>query len=197
MSLEDFRVRVASCWSLLLGSAFLALAPARGHAVEPEVDAAWKRHEIEFTYMGFTTRYSCEGLRDKVRLLMSASGARPDFEVSTRSCASRPGQVADFPRVRVIFHAPEIPATGSRVAGDPTPARWRRVLLGRHQPQDLEAGDCELVEQFEDRVLNAFTTRNVASDINCIPHQLAGSSFRLEYEVLVGLHPAAGPNPAR
>ena len=190
-------MRVASCWSLLLGSAFMALASARGHAVEPEVGAAWKRHEIEFTYMGFTTRYSCEGLRDKVRSLMSAGGARPDFEVSTRSCASRPGQVADFPRVRIIFHAPEIPATGSRVAGDPTPARWRRVLLGGHRRQDLEAGDCELVEQFEDRVLNAFTTRNVASDINCIPHQLAGSSFRLEYDVLVGLHPGVGTIPAR
>lgn len=197
MSLEDFRVRVASCWSLLLGSAFLALASARGHAAEPEVGAAWKRHEIEFTYMGFTTRYSCEGLRDKVRLLMSASGARPGFDVSTRSCASRPGQVAEFPRVRIVFHAPEIPVTGSRVAGDPTQARWRRVLLRGHQPQELEAGDCELVEQFEDRVLKAFTTRNVASDINCIPHQLAGSSFRLEYDVLVGLHPGVGTIPAR
>jgi hypothetical protein len=197
MSLEDFRVRVASCWSLLLGSAFLALASARGHAAEPEVGAAWKRHEIEFTYMGFTTRYSCEGLRDKVRLLMSASGARPGFDVSTRSCASRPGEVAEFPRVRIVFHAPEIPATGSRVAGDPAQARWRRVLLRGHQPRDLEAGDCELVEQFEDRVLSAFTTRNVVSDFNCIPHQLAGSSFRLEYDVLVGLPPADGPNPVR
>ena len=190
-------MRVASCWSLLLGSVCLALAAARGDAAEPEVGAAWKRHEIELTYMGFTTRYSCEGLRDKVRLLMSASGARPDFDVSTRSCAPRPGQVAEFPRVQIVFHAAEIPPPGSGVAGEPTQARWRRVLLRGQRSPDLEVGDCELVEQFADRVLGAFTTRNVASDIHCIPHQLAGSSFRLEYDVLVGLPPAIRPDPAR
>jgi hypothetical protein len=105
--------------------------------------------------------------------------------------------MAEFPRVRVVFHVPEIPRAGNRVAGEPIAARWQKVDLHRHQPTDLEIGDCELIEQFRDRVLGAFTTRNVVSDINCIPHQLSGSSFRLEYEVLVGLPSAENQPPAR
>lgn len=187
-------MRTSSFRLILPVVALLTLAPIAGQA---QVAAAWKRHEIEFTYMGFTTRYSCEGLRSKLRLLLQASGARPDFAVTTRSCASWPGEMAEFPRVQVVFHVPEIPRAGDRVAGEPTPARWQKVDLRRHQPTDLEIGDCELIEQFRDRVLGAFTTRNVVSDINCIPHQLAGSSFRLEYEVLVGLPSAENRPPAR
>jgi hypothetical protein len=169
--------------------ASLALAPACGHAGQADVEAAWKRHVIEFTYMGFTTRYSCEGLQGKVRLLLRASGARPDFSVATLSCAAESGRVSEFPRVRIVFHAPEIPVKGSEAIGEVTKARWQRVSLRRNRPTELEIGDCELIEQFRDRVLSAFTTRKVASDINCIPHQLAGSSFRLDYEVLVGTQP--------
>jgi hypothetical protein len=191
---RDSRVRMSSCRLILPVAALLTLAPVAGQA---QVAATWKRHEIEFTYMGFTTRYSCEGLRSKLRLLLQASGARPDFAVNTRSCASGPGEMAEFPRVQVVFHVPEMPPAGNHVAGESTAARWKKVDLRRHQPTDLEIGDCELVEQFRDRVLAAFTTRNLVSEINCIPHQLAGSSFRLEYEVLVGLPSAENRPPVR
>jgi hypothetical protein len=185
-------MRIQSLFLSLPVLASLALAPACSHAGEADVQAAWKRHEIEFTYMGFTTRYSCEGLQGKVRLLLQASGARPGFAVTTLSCAAGSGRVTEFPRVRLVFHAPELAVKGSEAAAAATLAHWQRVSLSRNQPRDLETGDCELVEQFRDRVLGAFTTRNVMSDINCIPHQLAGSSFRLDYEVLVGPQPAAG-----
>lgn len=175
----------------------LLLTPRPGQAAGAEVAAAWKRHDIEFVYMGFTTRYSCEGLRDKVRLLLQAGGARADFKVTTRSCAAGPGQVTEFPRVSIVFFAAEIPSVGSREAGDPTLARWREVSLSRRNPRDLEIGDCELIEQFRDRVLPRFTTRNLGGDINCVPHQLSGSSFKLEYEVLVGLQPADAASPTR
>ncbi len=150
--------------------------------------AAWKRHELQFTYMGFTTRYSCEGLRDKMRLLLEAVGAR-DLSVSPRGCTNMPWQVTEFPRVRMTFFAPELPAAGQKDVGPPVAARWTPVTLTRRQPRALELGDCELVEQFRDRVLPAFTTRSARHDINCIPHQLSGSSFSLSFEVLVG-HPS-------
>lgn len=158
-------------------------------AEEGEVLASWKRHEIDFAYMGFTTRYSCEGLRDKMRMLLAACGARPDLEVTARACAGSSWQVTEFPRVRMVFYAPEIPEPGQSGLGEPAAARWMPVTLARRQPRDLELGDCELVEQFRDRILKAFTTRIVEEDINCIPHQLSGSSFRLRFEVLRGLPP--------
>jgi hypothetical protein len=181
-------------WPILLS---LALVPVYGRAVQGDVDATWQRHEIEFTYMGFTTRYSCDGLQGKLRLLLAVSGARPDFEVTTLSCDSGTGRVTEFPRVRIVFHAAAVAADGNRAAADATPARWQAVSLRRNQPRDLEMGDCELVEQFRDRVLSAFTTRNITSQINCIPHQLAGSSFRLDYEVLAGLATQGSPDPRR
>lgn len=168
----------------------LACLPLAADAASPdskEVVASWNKHEIEFTYMGFTTRYSCDGLRDKMKLLLKNAGARPDFKVMTRACTDMPGRVEPFPRVRMVFYTPLVPGPDATEVGEPVLARWRPVRFTRNQPSDLEQGDCELVEQFRDRVLPAFTTRNVASDIRCIPHQLSGSSFTLSYEVLEGL----------
>jgi hypothetical protein len=179
-------------WFVLLGLVAL-MAPRHAGAEEAEVLAAWKRHELQFTYMGFTTRYSCEGLRDKMRLLLEAAGAH-DLKVTPRGCNSMAWQVTEFPRVRMVFYAPELPAAGQREVGPPVAARWTPVTLTRRQPRALELGDCELVEQFRDRVLPAFTTRAVRQDINCIPHQLSGSSFSLTFDVLVG-HPS--PDEAR
>jgi len=162
-------------------AAQIAARPAE--AEQADVLAAWKRHEVNFTYMGFTTRYSCDGLRDKMRVLLQAVGAR-DAQVTTRACTDMPWQVTEFPRVRMVFMAPEVPAPGQREVGEPVAARWMPVTLARREPRPLELGDCELVEQFRDRVLTAFTTRSLEHDINCIPHQLSGSSFSMRFEVL-------------
>ena len=170
---------------MLLGLALVA--PPPGATAEGEVAAAWKKQEIEFTYMGFTTRYSCDGLRDKLRQLLEASGARPDFKVTTRACAAEQGRVTEFPRVQLSFHVAEIPQAGARSVGEPAVARWKPVTLTPRRPRYLEVGDCELIEQFRDRVLPAFATRRLDGDINCIPHQLSGSSFMLRFEVLEGL----------
>jgi hypothetical protein len=178
----------------------LAGLPLAAGAVSPdsrEVVASWQKHEIEFTYMGFTTRYSCDGLRDKMKLLLKASGARPDLKVTTRACTDLPGRVEPFPRVRMVFHTPGLPDQGATDVGEPVLARWKAVTLSRNQPRDLELGDCELVEQFRDRVLPAFTTRNVVSDIRCIPHQLSGTNFSLAYEVLEGMPDPDAPQKPR
>lgn len=169
-------------WLVMLGLAVQAAARPAG-AEQAEVLAAWKQHDISFTYMGFTTRYSCDGLRDKMRILLRAVGAR-DAQVTTRACTDMPWQVTEFPRVRMVFSAPEVPAPGQREVGEPVAATWVPVTLTRRQPRELELGDCELVEQFRDRVLAAFTTRSLQHDINCIPHQLSGSSFSMRFEVL-------------
>ncbi len=178
----------------------LACLPLAAGAVSPgprEVVAYWQKHEIEFTYMGFTTSYSCDGLRDKMKLLLRASGARPDFRVTTRGCTVPSGRVERFPRVRLVFHTPSLPGPEARDVGEPVLARWRAVSLTRKQPRDLELGDCELVEQFRDRVLPAFTTRGLVSDIHCIPHQLSGTNFRLSFEVLEGLPAPDAAEPRR
>ena len=55
----------------------LAAAVARAEdAPDAAVQAAWVPHEFKFLYMGFTSKYSCDGLSDQVRKLLLRMGAR-------------------------------------------------------------------------------------------------------------------------
>jgi hypothetical protein len=155
-----------------------------------EAAAAWKRHEVQFVYNGFTTRYSCGGLRSKVKLLLKHLGARPDIKITERGCDEGYALVAEFPRLKIVFYAPELPESGARDVGEPVLGVWKPVTIKRNSPRGLDMGDCELVEVFRDRVMPKFLTRNVQGDVNCIPHQLVGNRIDLRYEVLTGSPPA-------
>lgn len=170
--------------------ALLAAAPAiAGESGPEEAAAAWKRHEVDLLYMGFTTRYSCGGLRSKVKLLLKHLGARQDIKILERGCEFGYQHTADFPRLKIVFYAPELPEPGARDVGDPVLGVWKSVVIKRNSPRGLEMGDCELVEIFRDRVIPKFLTRKVEGDINCIPHQLVGNRINLRFEVLTGLQP--------
>jgi hypothetical protein len=170
--------------------AWLAIAPASAEDTGlEEAAAAWKKHEVDLLYMGFTTRYSCGGLKSKVKLLLKHLGARDDIKILERGCEFGYQYVADFPRLEITFYAPELPEPGARAVGTPVLGVWKPVVIKRNSPRGLEMGDCELVEIFRDRVIPRFLTRNVAGDINCIPHQLVGNRIDLRFEVLTGLQP--------
>jgi hypothetical protein len=171
----------------------LLQAAARGEAGESRQPATWKRQEMEFVYLGFTTRYSCEGLQGKLRALLLASGARPDPQVRVRECPAAPGEVTEFPSVRMVFHA-AVPASGPTSAQGGFAARWTAVTISARPGAALEPGDCELVEQFRDRVLPAFATRGLAGEVHCVPHRISGSSYRLAFESLQRVE--AGPAEA-
>ncbi len=180
-----WRAGVVTC---LLLAAMPAVAADSGY---DEIPAAWKRYEIDFVYLGFTTRYSCGGLKSKVVLLLKHLGARPDMKVSERSCEFGFQHVAESPRLKIVFYAPEIPVAGSRDVGEPVLGVWKPVVIKRNKPRGLEMGDCELVELFRDRVLPKFLTRSVEGDVNCIPHQLVGNRIDLRFEVLTGVQDVA------
>jgi len=168
----------------------LAAAPAvASDSAMMEVAAAWKKHEVDLAYMGFTTRYSCSGLKSKVRLLLKHMGARQDIKILERGCEFGYQFVADFPRLKIEFYAPELPEPGARDVGEPVLGVWKPVVIKRNSPRGLEMGDCELVEIFRDRVIPKFLTRNVQGDVNCIPHQLVGNRIDLRFEVLTGVQP--------
>jgi hypothetical protein len=61
---------------------------------------------------------------------------------------------------------------------------WRSVRFADRSPRELALGDCELIEQFRDKVLPMFTTRSVESQMTCVPNQLSGSAINLRFEVL-------------
>lgn len=183
--------------------ALLAALPAIAEDSLPtEEAAAWTRHEVDFLYMGFTTRYTCGGLKSKVRLLLKHLGVRDDVKILERGCEYGFQKVADFPRLKITFYSPTIPEAGDRDVGEPVLGVWKPVVIKRNSPKGLEMGDCELVEIFRDRVLPKFVTRSLEGDVNCIPHQLVGNRIDLRFEVLTGVQdvgatPAATPTSSQ
>lgn len=170
-----------------------------GAAAEPQ-PAVWTDKEFTFVYQGFTTKYSCDGLRDKVRGVLLDLGARKkDLKVMQLGCGSSTGRPDPFPGVRVKMSVPQ-PATGKDDKGTPVPAHWKPIDLKLRNSFATDSGECELVEQIKQRIVPQFAARNVELKTTCVPHQAAASRPSLKLEVLVAddvQHPATEPQAAR
>jgi hypothetical protein len=143
----------------------------------------WVEHDSNFQYQGFTSTYSCDGLAEKLRILLIAAGARADAKATTDGCTGGFGRPDKFARARLRFHT-LAPAANAGSASEPVAGVWRSVMFADRSPRDLRLGDCELVEQFRDKVLPMFTTRNVENGMTCVPNQLSGSVIKLNFEVV-------------
>jgi hypothetical protein len=182
--------------ALLASSALFASSAAFADDASPHAAGVWQKHEYSFQFMGFTSTYSCDGLADKLKTLLIASGARPDATARAGACASGFGRPDKFARADLSFYT--LTPAGSAPVGTggsdskPVDGTWIPVTVAPHRPRELGTGDCELVEQFHSNVLGMFTTRNVASRTTCVPHQLSGSTIDLKFESFV-----APPKPAR
>jgi hypothetical protein len=171
MALIRFVSRLASAAAALtLLTAIPALA-----ADQDSVSAVWVPKEVHFIYQGFTTRYSCDGLRDQVRAMLEKMGAQ-DLEVREAACTSPPGVPSPFPGVVVKMHVlvPESSADASKQkdTGHPVQAQWKNVVLMPATASYEEQGNCELIEQFKRTFLPLFTTRNIEYRTSCVPHQI-------------------------
>jgi hypothetical protein len=152
---------------------------AAGEGTQP---AVWAPKEITFVYYGFTTKYSCDGLRSKMRDVLLQLGAQEDLQVSSTGCTNVRGGPDTFPGVRVRMNVLQ-PAAGTATA-DAVPAQWQAVELKTDYGTTSRVGDCELVEQIKRDILPLFTTRNVELNSNCVPHQASTGITSLKAEVL-------------
>jgi hypothetical protein len=163
------------------------LLPRIAAAEEPTSDTppqpgVWQKHEYTFAFLGFTTTYSCDGLADKLKVLLTAAGARRDSKSRPGGCTSGFGKPDKFARAYLTFYTLVPSDAGSPGEGKPASGVWRSVAISDRKPRELGVGDCEVVDQFRNQVLPMFTTRNVESRISCIPHQNAGSIIDLKFE---------------
>lgn len=170
-----------------LALAVLAAVGMGGWGARAVADpGTWQNHKTELAYMGFTTTYSCDGLRSKLQLLLRQLGARADAKISTFGCDRGFGTPSRFASATLEFATLQ-PASdaaadnGADAAG--TAGTWRQVELAPHRPFGLEDGDCELIEQFRDKVLPLFTTRAPQLRTQCVPHQDTGGDFSLQLQV--------------
>jgi hypothetical protein len=166
-------------------AALLAAVPAWA-AAAGTVPAAWVPKHVQFIYQGFTTHYSCDGLRDQIRSMLAKLGAR-DLQVREIACI-RPDGPSPFPgvnvKMRVLAPASSAEASQDKNAGAAVEAHWKNVVLMPENAGLESQGNCELIEQFKETFLPLFTTRNVRYESNCIPHQLTLGTH-LSAEVLM------------
>src|SRR4029077_17632258 len=88
---------------------FLVAAEAAAEApaeTAPPAWAVWTPKQLRFVYSGFTSHYSCDGLRDKMRAILLQLGARADLRVQPVPCAGLAGRPTEFPGVTVNMNVP-------------------------------------------------------------------------------------------
>jgi hypothetical protein len=168
-------------------SAWAAEAPqAAAAAAAAGQPATWVEHDYDFDYMGFTTHYSCDGLREKVRHILLALGARPDLNISSGGCVDRTDRrdlLARFDRTPSLrIHMATLQPAGPQGASPATggaQGAWREIsFTGADR---LDPSDCELVQELTRQIVPLFTVRNVQTNAVCVPHQSPISlSLRLE-----------------
>jgi len=192
---------VAPVWAAEAGSTAAAGSTSPTAATGESQSAVWTEKEVTFIYQGFTTRYSCDGLRDKVRgVLLDLGAEKKGLKVLQLGCSSPSGRPDPFPGVRVKMRVLQ-PASGT--ADDkqtPVPAHWKPVDLKLRDSFTTDSGECELVEQIRHKIVPLFATRNVDLKATCIPHQASAARPILRLEVLApddAQHPAEAPQAAR
>lgn len=151
--------------------AVLLTAPAWASA---PVQALWAPRHVHFVYEGFTTRYSCSGLRDAIENMLVKLGAR-DLKVIADPCI-RPGGVDPFPGVRASMQV-LVPAGANSPPGERIAAHWHKVVLNGGASRFNQGGTCELIEQFSRKILPLFATRNVDVRASCVPHQITMGTY--------------------
>jgi hypothetical protein len=178
-----FRKLVVGSAALLCGAlpggVALADQPSPGSTPDPGI---WQKHEYTFQFMGFTTTYSCDGLADKVKVLLIAAGARADSKSLPGVCSRSYGRPDKFAQANLTFYT-LMPAGADLNANAPRASgMWRPVKFAVRSPRELALGDCELIEQFRALVLPMFSTRNIDNNTTCVPHQESGSVINLKFE---------------
>ena len=159
--------------SAAAAAVLLAAVPTLAVA-QDSVSAVWVPKQVQFIYQGFTTHYSCDGLRDQVRDMLRKLGAQ-DLKVREYGCARTVGP-DPFPGVsvsmRVLAPASSAASSGAKGGSAPVEAQWKDVVLLSPSSSLEDQGNCELIEQFKETFLPLFATRSVKYGSTCVPHQL-------------------------
>jgi hypothetical protein len=166
----------------LIAAALLSTASRADDDASAGGPGTWQSHKYSFQFLGFTSTYSCDGLADKLRIILLAAGARSDVKSQPGACASGFGRPDRFARADLTFYtlAPADPSAAA--ASGAVKGVWRPVTFAARRPRELATGDCELMDQFRQQVLPMFATRNVVNNTTCIPHQDSGSNIDLRFE---------------
>jgi hypothetical protein len=155
--------------------------PGPSGAPSADLAAVWVPKEVNFVYVGFTTKYSCDGLQDRVRRILLRLGARDDLKLIRYNCIGF-NAPETHPGVRILMHVLQPASAG---AEQTVAARWQTVdVFADRDPFDA-ARDCELISQLDRDVVPLFTARHIDYSATCSVHTPLVGGTRLKLDVLV------------
>lgn len=189
-----------------LGFIVLVFGSAAAWSAGETTQAVWKALDTMFTYSGFTSYYSCDGLADRVRDVLRQLGARnlkvyglgcnlgPSVAPSVRIMGeipveATPEALADIAKFREQHSKDAVVKTGSAVP-DEFAATRRIVTLSSRRDVGIESGDCELLEQMKGRLFPDIGVKVVNSQLRCMPRQVDIGVKTVEVEALMPVNKA-------
>jgi len=184
----SYRRSITGRASGLMFTCALLVGPAMGAAsatsdLPAATPAQWHTQKIEFTYVGYTALYTCDGLESKVRAILLTFGARKDAKVRSIGCDRAQNQPNKVAWVEAEFST-LAPASSATTASDTVQGVWAKVQLAPNRPTDMGMGECELVEQMRPMIEKAFALRNTDYQTTCVPKQISVADYRVNAEVL-------------
>jgi hypothetical protein len=149
------------------------------------VNGAWQHHKVRFSYFGFTTLYTCDGLEDQVRQILLHIGARKDAKVTAIGCPGPVGVPSHSAWVDADFYA-LVPVTAAD-SSDTVKARWTSLEVRPRRPNFLGEGSCELVQDMKAVITQNFSLRDVDYRTSCFPYERTLDGFAVKGQALRAL----------
>ena len=187
-----------------------ALCSFSAWSADETTQAIWKPIDTVFTYSGFTSYYSCDGLADRVRDVLRQLGAR-NLRVYGLGCGPSSIGPTVIPSVRIMGEIPvaatpeammevakareqhikgdNTAKTGSAPPGEFTAIR-HTVTLSNRRDVGIETGDCELLEQLKGRLFPEIGVKVISANLHCTPHQVDIATKTVEVETLTPVNKA-------
>jgi hypothetical protein len=183
-------VRFARHTVLALTLALAAGAAWADDAAPALQTAKWVSRDLNFTFIGFTSTYSCDGLQTEVEEILETLGARKqDIKVRITPCVGLgTSEISVAPGVRgtISVLVPASAEDAARGGPDVVPAHWQPVNVMKNEKLLRDrGGQCELLEQSKRGLLPLFTTRNLDYSSNCLPHQTFSVGMTFKVDVLL------------
>jgi hypothetical protein len=181
---------------VLAGAGLMFLASVGSADTGSPIPAVWKEQHLSFSYTGRTARYTCDGLRDKVRAMLLDLGARRDLTITALGCQAPAAQVrleSLGPRLIIVVSTPVLADAKLKPLhrGDlgTVAARFGSFIITSDAFRNMGVADCELVEEFAHQILPKLVTRDLKQDVACVPFQQSGGRYLVRGEVLRSVPP--------
>lgn len=169
----------------VLATCALAWNAEAASAQRPGHPATWRPYDLIVDFHDLPQRYSCDDLWYKFRDVLVAMGARPDVKILVYRCErGLPDSSARSPRAQLQFSMPELlPAAQSRWTQ--LQAVTTTVRLAPGHPASLLSGDCELLRQMKDGLLESLSQRVVSFNLVCATPSSARWPFNVTVQALM------------